>query len=239
MSEGSRPTTNAQRPTDRCLLYYITDRAAFPGDESLRRRCLLKKISEAARAGVDYIQLREKDLSTRELESLASEAVSVLGQLRTENRELRTAFLINSRTDIALAVGADGVHLRSDDISPQEVRAIYSCGTDTPVRQLSPRAPLIGVSCHAPADVAKALANGATFAVFAPVFEKKDAPTAPPTGLALLREACQARIPILALGGVTLANARACLEVGAAGIAAIRLFQESDLFEVVGRLRNL
>lgn len=235
---GGSLTTIDQRPTDRCLLYYVTDRNAFPGDESMRRRRLLEKIVEAARAGVDYIQLREKDLSTRELESLAREALSVLNQLRTKNRELRTALLINSRTDVALAVGADGVHLRSEDVSPQAVRAIYSGGADNPVRQLSPRAQLIGVSCHSPADVAKALADGATFAVFAPVFEKKDAPAAQPTGIALLHQACQASIPVLALGGVTLANARACLDAGAAGIAAIRLFQEGNLAEVVGCLRN-
>src|SRR5579863_10037448 len=109
----------------RCLLYYITDRIAFAGDEPIRRRRLIEKISEAARAGIDYIQLRENDLSTRELESLAREAVSILTQLRAENRELRTNLLINSRTDIALATGADGVHLRSSDISPQDVRAIW------------------------------------------------------------------------------------------------------------------
>ena len=109
----------------RCLLYYITDRTAFAGDEPTRRRRLLEKIREAARAGVDYIQLREKDLPTRDLESIAREAVSVIARLRTENRELRTALLINSRIDVALAVQADGVHLRSDDLSPQEVRAIW------------------------------------------------------------------------------------------------------------------
>ena len=63
---------------DSCLLYYITDRTAFPGDEPSRRRRLLEKISEAARAGVDYIQLREKDLPTRDLESLAREAVRII-----------------------------------------------------------------------------------------------------------------------------------------------------------------
>src|SRR6201993_2217673 len=145
---------------ERCLLYYITDRAAFPGDESTRRRRLLEKIREAAKAGVDYIQLREKDLPTRDLESLAREAVAILEQLRTENRELRTALLINSRTDIALAVGADGVHLRSEDVSPEEVREV--CGAGAPARELSPRAPLIAVSCHSPAEVAQAAASKAT-----------------------------------------------------------------------------
>jgi thiamine monophosphate synthase len=75
----------------RCLLYYITERTAFPGDEPARRHHLLQKIAETARAGIDYIQLREKDLPTRDLESLAGEAVKIIAQLRTENRELRTS----------------------------------------------------------------------------------------------------------------------------------------------------
>jgi len=75
-----------------CRLYYITDRTAFPGDESTRRHRLLDKIAEATLAGVDYIQLREKDLSTRDLESLAREAIQIIQKLRTENQELRTSF---------------------------------------------------------------------------------------------------------------------------------------------------
>jgi thiamine-phosphate pyrophosphorylase len=230
-----------------CLLYYITDRTTFSGDEPSRRRRLLEKIREAARAGVDYIQLREKDLSTRELESLGREAVGVIherSQVRTENRELRTALLINSRTDVAQAVKADGVHLRSDDISPQDVRTAWTkSGTGTPfdrlrassARQTSPRDPLIGVSCHSPAEVARAAANAASFAVFAPVFEKK---AAHPAGLELLKEACRANIPVLALGGINLANAHSCLAAGAAGIAAVRLFQDNDIAMVVKKLRG-
>jgi len=228
---------------DACLLYYITDRAAFAADEPTRRRRLLGKIAEAARAGIDYIQLREKDLPTRELESLAREAVAVLNQLRTENRELRTVLLINSRTDVALAAGADGVHLRSDDVSPQEARQIWqsaagTCGAGAPARQFSPQNPLIAVSCHSPAEVKQAAAQGASFAVFAPVFEKKDAPGMQPKGLDVLREACANKVPVLALGGITLSNTRSCLQAGAAGIAAIRLFQENDIAETVRRLRQ-
>ena len=222
----------------RCLLYYITDCAAFSGDEPTRCLRLLEKIQEAARAGVDYIQLREKDLPTRDLESLARKAARIVAQLRTANRDLRTVLLINSRTDVALAVGADGVHLRSDDISPEEVRTVwqhqYECGAGAPARANLPRNPLIAVSCHSPAEVAQAAAAHATFAVFAPVFEKKDAP---PAGLAALQQACAANIPVLALGGITLTNARSCLEAGAAGIAAIRLFQDNDITAVVKQLR--
>lgn len=223
-----------------CLLYYITDRTAFPGDELARRRRLLENISEATRAGVDYIQLRERDLPARELESLAREAVALIETLKTENRELRAVLLINSRTDVALAVGADGVHLRCDDVSPQQVRSIWEkCGAGGPVRSASPPDPLVAVSCHSPAEVAQAAANAASFAVFAPVFEKKDAPGAQPAGLALLKPACHPKIPVLALGGITIANARSCLEAGAAGIAGIRLFQESNVADVVRKLRGL
>src|SRR5215510_10993809 len=107
------------------LLYYITDRTAFFGDESARRRRLLDKIAEAARCGVNYIQLREKTLPTRELESLAGDAVVAIRDSPTiGHRSLTTHLLINSRVDVALAVGADGVHLRSDDISAGSVRKI-------------------------------------------------------------------------------------------------------------------
>jgi len=223
----------------RCLLYYITDRTAFAADEPSRRRRLLEKIAEAARAGVNYIQLREKDLPSRELESLAREAVSTIRaarKLAPGPWPLTPALLINSRTDVALAVEADGVHLRSDDVSPQEVREVWqgSCGAGTLARQLSPQSPAIAVSCHSPAEVAQAAAGAATFAVFAPVFEKKGSN---PAGLPALKQACQTNIPVLALGGITIENAQSCLEAGA-GIAAIRLFQENDIAEIVERLRS-
>ena len=226
------------------LLYYITDRTAFAPDELTSRSRLLEKIAEAARANIDYIQLREKDLSVRELESLARDAVRIVGKLRNESREVRTRLLVNSRTDIALSVHADGVHLRSDDISPEEVHTIWrkSCVGTAAVTADKAHAlkekPLIGISCHTPEEVSAAKANGATFAVFAPVFEKKDAPDTHPAGLAQLHEACKIHMPVLALGGITLANARSCLQAGAAGIAAIRLFQENDIAEIVDSVQH-
>ncbi|MBZ5723034.1 MAG: thiamine phosphate synthase [Acidobacteriia bacterium] len=217
------------------LLYYITDRTAFPGDEPARRHRLLDKIADAARCGVDLIQLREKDLSTRDLESLAAEAVCTVrqAQLATGNRELTTLLLVNSRGDVAVAVGADGVHLRSSDISAADARAIWKSGAGALARVV------VAVSCHSADEVAAAQAQGADFAVFAPVFEKKDAPAGRPTGLEALHHACRQKIPLLALGGVTLDNARACLEAGAAGIAGIRLFQENNIAKVVSGLRAL
>ena len=96
---------------------------------------------------------------------------------------------------------------------------------------------VIAVSCRTSSDVLRAESEGADFVVFAPIFEKKDAPSAPPRGLSALRAACAAKIPVLALGGVTLENAASCLAAGAAGIAGIRLFQENKIEDVVRVLR--
>jgi thiamine-phosphate pyrophosphorylase len=222
----------------RPILYYITDRTAFPGTESERRLHLLLKIAEATRAGVDYIQLREKDLPTRELEMLAHDAVQVVGE--NSRSASPTRLLINSRTDIALAVAAHGVHLPAGDVSPATVRHIVqlarnggSYPADAATRFTT------AVSCHTTEEVHRAAKDAATFAVFAPVFEKKDSPTTRAAGLIALREACRAAIPILALGGVTLTNARSCLDAGAAGVAAIRLFQENDVTRLVHQLCSL
>ncbi len=206
------------------LLYYITDRRQFPGTEENRRARLLEKISEAARAGVDYVQLREKDLSGRSLESLARDAMALISQSGTQTR-----LMINSRTDIALAVRAHGVHLRSRDISAAEVREIWR-------RAGAESQPAVAVSCHTESEVIAARNAGANFVVFGPVFEK--AGTAA-TGLADLQNAAQQKIPVLALGGVTPENARACLQAGGAGIAGIRLFQEGDLRQTVAQLRTM
>ena len=217
--------------THRCLLYYITDRSQFRGDESFRRRALLAKIAEAARADVDYIQLREKDLGTRELETLAREVV----ELVRENSP-STRLLINSRTDVALVAGVDGVHLRADDVAPHEVRQVLALSAHRP---LTTDHFLVASSCHTAAEVFRAESEAADFAVFAPVFEKKvfEKSDTQPTGLAALHEACRAKIPVLALGGVNLENAASCLNAGAAGIAAIRLFQENTIEDVARALR--
>lgn len=216
------------------LLYYITDRKQFPGAEPRRRELLLAKISEAARAGVDYIQLREKDLPARELESLAREAVRLVRETRNVKHETR--LLINSRSDIALATGADGVHLPSDDISVSDARALCSSVLARNVKRETQKV-IIAVSCHTAEEVRLAGTEGADFAVFGPVFEKVGTPFH--VGLDALRAACQVgSIPVLALGGVTIQNARSCLEAGAAGIAAIRLFQENEITRVVETLRG-
>ena len=206
------------------LLCYITDRRAFPGGEDHRRRLLLERVAEAAAAGVDHIQLREKDLCSRELETLAKDALAAV-----RANSSTTRLLINSRPDVALACGADGVHLPGDSLSASEVRALWM--------RASNRAPVIGVSAHSIEDVVAAEAQGADFAVLAPIFEKPgtQSPGLGAHSLSLIR----GRFPVLALGGVTLANAAECLRLGAAGVAGIRLFQEGNLRETVRSLRQL
>lgn len=222
------------------LLYYITDRTQFAGGEIQRRRRLLDKITEAARYGVNYVQLREKDLSPRELETLAREAVDpILPKGENQFPVTRTRLLINSRSDIARSTGADGVHLRSEDISPSEARMVWHRGNaGTPFIESPGAKPIIAVSCHTQDEVAAAEANGADFAVFGPVFEKRGGAGLTAAGLDALRQACRYKIPVLALGGVTLENAGECLHAGAAGIAAIRLFQENGIDEVMRVLRQ-
>jgi thiamine-phosphate pyrophosphorylase len=216
------------------LLYYITDRKGLPGTDAQQRSRLLVRIAEAARAGVDYIQLREKDLPPRDLQLLARDAV------RTVRQNSPTAkLLINGRADIALASGADGVHLPAGKLPVSDVRAQWM--------QISDRAPLIGVSAHTLAEVLAAAADGADFAVLAPIFEKATTDVHG-IGIDALHAACASTPPaesatghfaILALGGITLANAGSCLAAGAAGVAGIRLFQTGDIVQTVQRLREL
>jgi thiamine-phosphate pyrophosphorylase len=210
----------ARRPL---LLYYITDRTQFPGTPAEQQEQLIEKISECAASGVDYIQLREKDLATRELENLAARAIAAF----PGNSQAR--LLINSRLDVALACGAHGVHLPSNWLPSSEARAIL-------MRAGQSKA-IIGASTHSAAEVATAEAHGADFAVFGPAFEKNGA--ANRSGLEQLAAVSRRSIPVLALGGITLENAQQCLAAGASGIAGIRLFQRGDVLGVVNALQRL
>jgi thiamine-phosphate pyrophosphorylase len=213
----------------RCLLYYITDRSQFAGSEVDRNRALIDKVSEAATAGVDYIQLREKNLSAKELERLARDVVAAVRE-----HSPTTRVLINSRTDVALSAGADGVHLRSEDVSAADVRDIWKWVARSGARVATP---IVAASCHTVECVETAAAQAVSFAVFAPVFRKSGSPASPPKGVAMLAKACQIKLPVFALGGITVENAASCREAGAAGIAAIRLFQDNKIEEVVRALR--
>src|SRR5437867_4509424 len=140
-----------------CQLYYITDRTQFSGDRAEQERRLLEKIAECAAAGIEMVQLREKDLEARALEELAFKAMAALGASRTR-------LLINSRTDVALTCGAHGVHLPAHDLRASEVRAIFfqvTAAGRVSGNVQSGRAPVIGVSAHSVAEVASAEAHGA------------------------------------------------------------------------------
>lgn len=206
----------ARLPESRPLLYYITDRRGLADED------IVGKIEQAAAAGIDLVQIRERDLSARRLLALAE-----TGLARTRGSETR--LLVNDRLDIALAAGADGVHLPSQGLPVGEVRGRFP-------------ALLVGASCHNLEELRRAEEGGADFAVFGPVFETASKRAyGPPVGLERLAEAVRAaRIPVLALGGINLENAVECLRAGAAGIAAISLFQKSeDLRETARRLRAL
>jgi len=204
-------------------LYAITDRRQWAADEPTRRRELVRRAVEAAEAGVDYVQLREKDLSCGELERLADE---LLRAIRATGAA--TKLLINSRLDVALAVGADGLHLAGGAMSAAEAREI--------AKKAGRREPLvISAACHSAVEAEQARAAGCDLALLSPIYEKPGTPLEG-LGLEALRQAPKGW-PMLALGGVNEGNAKECVLAGAAGVAGIRLFFGEGAAGRIARLR--
>ena len=180
-------------------VHLVTDRRIAPD---------LPGAVRAALAGLPpggvAVHLREKDLGGRDLLALAR-------ALRTACAEAGQLFLVNDRVDVAIAAGADGVHLPSSGLPPLEARRLLGPGR------------LVGVSCHSSEDVRGARDGGADYGTFGPVFETPSKrPYGPPVGVSALRDAVPLGLPLVALGGVEAANAPEAVAAGARGIAAIR-----------------
>ena len=238
----SRPDNSAldfpRLPLRKPILCYVTDRRSLRSTpHAALLELVLEKIALAVSAGVDWIQLRERDLSGRDAALLAGKALrSVLN--RADQTLAETRILVNDRLDVALAEQAGGVHLRGDSLPVEEakrlLRAHHATGkisTDV----------LVGVSCHSLEAAQLAASAGADYIFFGPVFATPSkAAFGSPQGLSRLSEVCHSvSVPVLAIGGITLANAPSCFSAGASGIAAIRLFQDSpDLAAIVRELHN-
>lgn len=186
------------------MTYLITDRKQC-GDARL-----VRLIDRAIGAGIDLIQIREKDLSARDLLFLARRTVR-------RARGTHTLVLLNDRFDIALSCDADGVHLPATSL-PVDL-----------VKRITRGKLLVGVSTHSLSDVQRAQQKGADYVLFGPVFETASKRRyGPPLGLGALSDVVsQCGIPVFALGGVRLSNFREALDRGARGIAAISLFLNS------------
>ena len=188
---------------DRFIRCYVTDRRSLPAGATLTGN-----IARNLTSGVEWIQIREKDLSARDLFDLVRQVLNLPNPHGSK-------ILVNTRVDVALAVGAAGAHLPAGSPAPRVWRPF------------TPPEFLIGISCHTLDEVRAAEAQGADYAVFGPVFSPRSkAAGLEPRGIEGLAQAVRAvRIPVLALGGITAANAEDCAQAGAAGIAAISLYQ--------------
>ena len=207
------PTVAFRQP----VLCYVTDRTALHGGSQSFLDRVRDKVRIATAAGVDWIQIREKDLPTRELLTLTGDAFRIAHAASDDPR-----VIVNDRLDIALAAGADGVHLGGESIAFADL--IRWCQ-----RGNAPPGFLIGVSCHELEEAREAERAGASYVFFGPVYDTPSKRSfGSPQGITRLTRVSEAlRIPAIAIGGVTEKNAAETLRAGAAGIAAIRLFQES------------
>lgn len=217
------------------ILCYVTDRHLLneTGRAGAQAEELSRRIAWAAEAGVEWIQIRERDLSARELVEAARKAVAAAKRAHGRGR-----VIVNDRLDVALAADAAGIHLGGGSVPAENVVEWLREGN-------APKDFLVGVSCHAISEAIAAEKAGASYVFFGPVYEtpsKKD--FGAPQGIHKLIEVCKSvRIPVLAIGGITEKNAGECIRAGAAGIAAIRMFQQArdaeSVASVVSKLRTL
>ena len=230
----SRPNDHSASRTAP-IFCYVTDRRSLSlATSSDSITLLLQRIDAALSAGVHWIQLREKDLSGRDVVSLARSALDL-----ARSRNASTRMFVNNRMDVALASGAGGVHLGENALPVADAVRLRD---EFFSRDSRPPDFLIGMSCHSLGAALGAARSGADYIYFGPIF---DTPSkvmyGPPQGLDLLARICGAvQIPVIAIGGITASNASDCLSAGAAGIAAIRLFQDAtDFASLTVRLSSL
>jgi thiamine-phosphate pyrophosphorylase len=218
----------------RPVLCYVTDRRSLPLATSADAdRLLVESIGRAAAAGVDWIELREKDYSGKQWTELVKKSLACVKDAGTAIR-----LLVNDRLDVALSAGAGGVHLSESGIPVAE-----ACRLRDDFFSRRPGQPdfLVGVSCHSLGAALGAARAGADYVFFSPIYHTPSkASYGPPQGLELLRRVASAvEVPVIAIGGISRDNAKDCFAAGAAGIAAIRLFQESAaLPEMVSELHG-
>lgn len=200
------------------LNYAITNRKLFHRSDEYRRNSVVHQCERWAAEGIDFIQLREKDLSAAELVELTRRVLLAVRNVPGS----RTKVLVNSRADVAAATAADGVHLTAapGELTPNQVRDVY--------RAARLAAPMLSVSCHTVQEARRAGALSVDAILFGPVFAKvvDGTEVVPGVGLEILRAACLAApgTSVFALGGVTPRHATRCLAAGAAGVAGIRSF---------------
>jgi thiamine-phosphate pyrophosphorylase len=216
---------------DKLILCYVTDRRSLDIATGQNREAavLAQHIESVVRSGVDWVQIREKDLPARNLLELTRAAVRASHNVSASSE---TRILVNDRCDVAWASGAAGVHLGEESLP---IRAMVEATRTRGIADF-----LVGASCHSLDSALGAAEEGADYLFFGPIFPTPSkAGFGPPQGLPKLAEVCGAvAIPVIAIGGITLENARACRDAGAAGIAAIRLFQHNrNLGEIVAKLK--
>jgi thiamine-phosphate pyrophosphorylase len=199
---------------------------------------LTQKIQEIAAAGVDWVQIREKDLTARDLALLTRQSLRIAAQYSAEgSRAVRV--LINDRLDVAISERADGVHLGERSLPAGEAKRLIQ---SAPVKETIGESFLVGVSCHSLEAAQEAEHDGADYIFFGPVFATPSKETfGPPQGVARLEQVCRAvSIPVLAIGGIAEETVAACLAAGASGVAAIRLLQDAgDPKHLVDSIRRI
>jgi thiamine-phosphate pyrophosphorylase len=222
----------------RPILCYVTDRKSLPTKIAPDHFApLLEQIGGAASAGVDWVQIREKDLSGRQCSLLVREALRQIKKSAPAASDAARLF-VNDRFDVAWSEGATGVHLGDHSLPVGEL----SEWLNPRANRIGGKNLLVGVSCHSVAEAVSAERDGANYIFFGPIFATPSkAAFGPPQGLQRLTEVCKTiSIPVLAIGGITRENASSCVDAGAAGLAAIRLFQEAaDLVSLVTRLHSV